>query len=432
MLLNLFLVISVVLTLIVIVVVAVRCFGRDTVKLGRFCIPLTKAIPLPGERVLRKDTLLVAVWSAGTLFLTYGISLLYGGIFGDGVSWDSFCGAWQHYDVIHYLRLAELGYSGNVENGQHLTLVFFPLYPWLMRLLHFIIPNYALCGHIISSLCYVGSCCLIYRLVTEEYGSRMGKLSVAFLTAYPFAFFFASIHTESLFLLLSLASFYFIRKHRYPLAGVFGALAALTRMQGVFLAVIAFVEYCMAEHPVRKIQNRDWDGLWRDLWGKLFWMAFIGLGTLTYLALNYAVEEDPFRFLVYQREHWYQGTQFFTKSLGGLWGAFWNPSKGYEFVPYTTWGPELVLFVFCLGALLYGMRRMHPVWMIYFFICVFLNFSLTNPLSCCRYIACAFPLPVLLAMGSQKRPMAGRFLLISYGILQGVYMLAYFAGLHVC
>jgi hypothetical protein len=70
--------------------------------------------------------------------------------------------------------------------------------------------------------------------------------------------------------------------------------------------------------------------------------------------------------------------------------------------------------------------------MLYYTICVFLNFSLTNPLSCCRYIACAFPLPIMLAVGSQRRPLLGKVLLVIYAVLQGVYMLAYFAGKHIC
>ncbi len=432
MLFNLFLVLCCIATAAVLAVLVIRCVGGKRLKFGQIRLSLAKPLALAGETVTKKDSAKVALWALGILFITYGASLLYSGIFKDGVSWQSFCNAWQHYDVIHYLRLAELGYFGNVENGQHLTLVFFPLYPWLMRLLHLLIPNYALCGHIISSLCYIGSCCVFFRLVTEEFGKKMGWLSVAFLTAYPFSFFFASIHTESLFLLLSVACFYMIRKHRYPLAGVLGALAALTRMQGVLLAVVAFAEYCMSEHPIRKIQNRDVRGLWQDFYGKLIWMGLIGLGTLAYLLLNYAVEGDPFRFLVYQKEHWNQGTQLFVRSLRGLWGALWNPSQGYEFVSFTTWGPQIVLFAFCLIFLLYGVRRLHPVWMIYFVICVYLNFSLTNPLSCGRYIACAFPLPVLLAMGSQKRPALGHFMLTAFGILQGIFMLAYFAGRHVC
>ena len=75
---------------------------------------------------------------------------------------------------------------------------------------------------------------------------------------------------------------------------------------------------------------------------------------------------------------------------------------------------------------------MPPVWMLYYAVCVFLNFSLSNPLSCCRYIACAFPLPVMLAVGSKRHPSGGTFLLVVYGALQGIFLMAYFAGRHVC
>lgn len=432
MIFNLFLAAAVLASLAAFAMLAARCFGVQSVPLGGRRLTLAKPMALSGEKFTRQDGLTAAAWGLGMAALAYGVSLLYCGIFGDGVSWDGFFSAWRQYDAYHYVKLAELGYSGYTEDGRPLFLVFFPLYPWLMRALHVIVPHYQLCGHIISTACYVGSCWLMTKMVTEEFGRRVGRMSLLFLTAYPFAFFFSSVHTESLFLLLSLASFYLIRRHRYPLAGVFGALAALTRMQGVFLAVVAFVEYCMTEHPVQKLKARDWSALWHDLWGKLFWMAVVGLGTLTYLGLNFAVTGDPFSFTVFQRERWYQGTTLFTVSLSKLWRGFLHPSAGYEFTAYTTWGPQLVLFVFCLIFLLYGVRRLPPVWTFYYAVCVFLNFSLNNPLSCCRYIACAFPLPVMLAMGSQKRPMLGRFLLVVYGVLQGVYMLAYFATKHVC
>ena len=52
----------------------------------------------------------------------------------------------------------------HTEDGKHLFLVFFPLYPWLMRLLHLVIPSWAVCGHLLSGGCYVGACCLFFRL----------------------------------------------------------------------------------------------------------------------------------------------------------------------------------------------------------------------------------------------------------------------------
>lgn len=433
MLFTLFLIFAVLAALVCAGILIARVLGLDAADFGRFCFPLTKPMDLRGDRFTRRDALEVLAWALGMICIAYGVSILYCGIFGNGVSLDQFYSSWRKYDAYHYLKLAELGYADYTENGKPLFLVFFPLYPWLIRLLHNLIPDYQLCGHIISSLCYAGSCVVFGRLVTGEFGRKVGRLGVIFLTAYPFAFFFSSIHTESLFLLLSVSSFYLIRKHRWLLAGLLGALAALTRSQGVFLAVVAFAEYWMCEHPIRKIKQRSWRSLWKDLYGKLFWMAFMAVGFLIYLILNWSVTGDPFAFSGFQKERWNQGFTLFPNTLTLLKNAFLStPSPGYEFVPYTTWGPQLVLFVFCLVFLIYGIRRMPPVYMLYYAVCVFLNYSLTNPLSCGRYIACAFPLPIMLAVGSLRRPMLGKFLLAAYGILQGVFMLGYFAGKHIC
>ena len=417
---------------VILAVLFLRIFGRERVRVGSRQFDLVKTIRSGGEHFTKKHGFQTLAWGVGVILLTYGISLLYCGIFGKGVTLDNFINAWKKYDSYHYVGLAELGYNGYTENGKHYFLVFLPLYPWLIRLFHLVIPNYALSGLLVSCLCYLGSLFVMGRLVTEEFGSKAGKLSLFFLSAYPFAFFFMSLHTESLFLLLSLLSFYFIRKHKYPLAGLIGALAALTRVQGVFLAPVALIEYCMSEHPIRKIRGHDWKGLWKDLWGKLFWMAFIGTGTLIYLYINYRIDGNPFAFLGHQQERWYQGSRLFTESLHSLWRVMLNPGEGKVYISFTTWGPQIVMFFFCLAFLIYSVRRLPPVWTVYFIVCLFLNISLKNPLSLCRYIACAFPLPVALAIWSERRPFAGKFLMYIYGVLQGVYMLAYFSGLHVC
>lgn len=421
-------------TVLALSLLAARFLGVESVGLGGCRLRLYRPLSVKGEAFTARDGRAAVLWGLGTLCLAYLVCVFYCGVFGDGVSWSAFCGAWKQYDAYHYLGIAELGYGGYLEGGKPLFVVFFPLYPWLIRLLHLAVPDYALCGFIVSGACYIGACCMLARLSTEEFGRRVGRLSLAFLSAYPFAFFFASLYTESLFLLLSLSCFYCIRRHSYPLAGVLGALAALTRMQGVLLAAVAFAEYCMTAHPIRKLRERRWRALWRDFWGKLFWMAVMGLGTLTYLGMNYAVTGSPFQFTVYQQERWNQGYTFFLNSLAKLWQGVLRPPEGYGFVVFTTWVPELVLFVFCLAVLLYAAPRMPAVWTLYFVIGVYLNYSLNNPLSCGRYMACTFPLPVALAIAGERGPgqTASRFILTAFAVLQGMFMLAYFATRHIC
>ncbi len=426
---TLFLILVVLACALAVGVIALRLFGVERVG------PLTLAKPmaLSGEAFTRRDGVETLAWALGMIGLTFGVSLLWCGIFGGGVTLPGFYDAWDQYDAYHYLRLAEQGYSAYTEGGKPLFLVFFPLYPWLVRAVHVLIPDWQLCGHLVSALSYAGACLVFAKLVTEEFGRKTARLALLFLTAYPFAFFFCSCHTESLFLLLSVACFYCIRRHRWLGAGVLGALAALTRMQGVFLAVVAFGEYWVTDRPVDKARRRDWKGLGRDFCGKILPMVLMAVGTLVYLGLNRQVAGDPFAFTAFQRERWNQGFAPMTYTLTALKNAlFGEQGAGYEFVPYTTWGPQLALFVVCMVVLLYGLRRLPPTYMLYYAICLFLNYSLRNPLSCCRYMACAFPMPILLAVGSCRRPMLGKFAAVVCGVLYGVFLLAYCAGKHVC
>ena len=46
--------------------------------------------------------------------------VLYPGSGADAALWT-----WKRWDALHYVNLAELGYSGYIEDGKHLFLVFF-------------------------------------------------------------------------------------------------------------------------------------------------------------------------------------------------------------------------------------------------------------------------------------------------------------------
>ena len=128
----------------VLVLTAARCLGAERLGRGRRALPLSLPTGPAGEGPRRWDTLRAAGWAVGALALAWLASVLYVGIFaGPEVSAETVGRAWQRYDAVHYLRLASVGYQNNIEDGQHLTLVFFPLYPWLMRLLHLVIPSWA-------------------------------------------------------------------------------------------------------------------------------------------------------------------------------------------------------------------------------------------------------------------------------------------------
>jgi Gpi18-like mannosyltransferase len=87
----------------------------------------------------------------------------------------------------------------------------------------------------VSLACYAGAMVMLFKLTEELLGSRVALWSVVFISVFPTALFFQAVYSESLFLLLTVLSFWWARRGRWPLAGLAGLLAVLTRSSGVVL-----------------------------------------------------------------------------------------------------------------------------------------------------------------------------------------------------
>ena len=78
-------------------------------------------------------------------------------------------------DTPHYINIATNGYSASGENANEI--VFYPLYPILMRILAFFIKDYFISGVLISNVCLGVSACFLYKLtklVLEFIAQRIG------------------------------------------------------------------------------------------------------------------------------------------------------------------------------------------------------------------------------------------------------------------
>ena len=297
---------------------------------------------------------------------------------------------WKRWDALHYVNLAELGYSGYMEDGKHLFLVFFPLYPWLMRLVSALTGNTMAAGLLISFLCYAGGCVYLYKLTAWELGRRAARRAVLFLSVFPYAFFFGGIMTESLFLLTTAAGLWYIRRHRWWLAGAIGILAAMTRMHGILLVGAAAAEL------VEKRGGFDWKEIGRRLPALLLPV----LGTLVYLLLNWQVAGDPFAFTVMQ-EHWSQGFCWISDTL---WYVLQNAlSYPTEAVRYQLWIPTILLFPIFFALAVYARKRFRSMYTLYGFVYLVLNYSLSWLLSAGRYLSCALPFFLFAAALTERR-----------------------------
>src|SRR4051794_18930237 len=109
------------------------------------------------------------------------------------------------WDSTWYLGIAHSGYSGPGRAA------FFPLYPLVVRSLVAVSSPAALlvASYVVSLACLFAALWVMERLVSLELGPEVARRSVLLLCFFPGALWLGVPYSESLFLLLSVAAFWF-------------------------------------------------------------------------------------------------------------------------------------------------------------------------------------------------------------------------------
>ncbi|MFF5845538.1 mannosyltransferase family protein [Streptomyces massasporeus] len=147
------------------------------------------------------------------------------------------------WDALWYVRVAELGYGYEVRlaNGDvHSNLAFFPLLPWLERLVAAVSPlSYADGGFLVSLVSSLAAAWGIFAVADRVYGRRTGVCAVLLWAVLPVGIVQSMAYSESLFTALAAWSLYAVLTGRWVTAGTLALFAGLTRPVG--LAVVAAV-----------------------------------------------------------------------------------------------------------------------------------------------------------------------------------------------
>jgi len=234
--------------------------------------------------------------------------------------------------------------------------------------------------------------------------------AVLFLIAFPTAYFLHAPYTESLFLFLSLACFYFLRRRKWSLAAIFGMLAGLCRITGFLLIPIFFIEYLDAcRFSFRKIKKDI-------LWGVVLFLA-----PFIYLFINFKVFDDPLYFLSVQKIYWY-------KDLNWPWLGFWHALNSFSYRPpleYLMVGIFEIFFAFLLLLAIFLAWRKLPIsYLTYLILNLLLITSSSFWLSIPRFEVVVFPVFVVLALLAKKQTVF--FGLLSLSLIMQFFFLSFF------
>ena len=338
-------------------------------------------------------------------------------------SFSEWINSYLQWDAHNYHRIAQGGYTFHTENGAYTTLAFFPLYPWLIRLLNVFINNYIVSGILLSGLLYSGACAFMYKLLALDYNKATAVRAIIYISVFPHSLFFGVMMNESMLLITSVATLYYIRKHNWPMVGIFGALAALSRMAGLLLAIPAAVEWLEHYKIIEKLRQKKIGEVWKLFYQKGLWIFLMLLGTGIYLFCNYKTTGEWFKFLEYQKTIWDNGAVYFGKGIS-IMAEYAAVTR--TFALFALWLPEVISVAFVIAMLIYGLRKHRNMYTSFLVIYIIINTGFAWPISIARYMTCAIPAFVILADFSDRHKWTEPIITTTMAITFGVFFVAYF------
>lgn len=312
---------------------------------------------------------------------------------------DSFQQLWNRTDSPLYLNIARNWYVNHGED--RFLIVFYPLYPILIRVLSYLIPDYFLAGLVISTFSLIIASIYLYQLVQLDFNEQVAYNSVIFLLIFPFSFFMGLVLSDSLFLALTVMTFYYMRKRKWFLAGLLGGLASLTRNFGILLLIPVGIEYLAATKLVQMIKAKNWRKIFSDFAHSGSDLLLIPFGQIIYLLINKLVTGDWFTFLTYQSRHWNHDVNL--DILSGLtdylkMALIWKPTDAASL-----WIPQIVLVLAVVLMVFYALRKVRSSYLTYILVYLFTCLATTWLISGPRYLSGLFPIYIILALLSRNR-----------------------------
>jgi hypothetical protein len=325
------------------------------------------------------------------------------------------------WDSGWYFDIARRGYYASPDSQS--SIAFFPLYPLLMRACAWPFggTDRALwaAGIVLSSASLVLGLACLHRLTERMLGEReTARRTVLYVAVFPFAYFFTQVYTESLFLFLTVAAVLAAQASRWGWAGLLGALAALTRPNGVLIALPLGLMALSGRPRLPELARR------------LSAVLLVPLGLGLFCAFAWRLSGDPLGWLHAQAQWGYTvGNRPWVELMRLFDGLAREGPYGYFF------SDPLAPYYFLHGMLALGLvalvpsvfTRVSPALGAYAAISLYVPLTGNALEGIGRYAATLFP--VFMLLGRVRSPRVHEAILIASALLLSL-LAALFATFH--
>lgn len=295
----------------------------------------------------------------------------------------------NRWDAGWFIRIAGSGYDPTDGSAE-----FYPAFPLAARAVAAVTPFGTVgAAIVVANLAFIASLVVLYALTTVEYSEETARRTVILLGLYPASFILLSPFSESLFLLVTVATFYLVRRGRWWLGGVTGIVATAARAVGILLIPSLMLEAWQTSDRARRPM-------------RLMASLVPGFGLAAYLGYWWIRAGDP-TIPLRAPELWARTPQnpfvMGGRSLAlGLTGAI--AGEGWP------WLMDVILTAVVLIPLALWWRRLRPSYLLYACATFLVVITVTDParplVGAPRYACVVFPAFWLLASKVRGRSYA--------------------------
>ncbi len=326
---------------------------------------------------------------------------------------------WARWDSGFYLDIARTGYWYESSDA-YSAVVFFPLYPLLIRLAAILLGDLTLAGVVVSHLCLLGALLFLYRLALLELGDeRAARRAILYISIFPTAFFFGAVYSESAFLLFSVGCIYLARRRMWLPAALMGLAASATRVVGLALYVFLMIEWWRIYSPSFRGRISEREAATRvSAWVALLIIQLSAAGLALYMAYLWRRFGSPFLFLeaqaAWDKQAGGSPLQLVRDFASGLQAL----SRG-DFTLYWVL-PDALAGLAALTVTPFVWRRFGLNYAIYTALCLLVPILSGNSQSLMRYVLVVFPIFLLLAQWG-RRDYVDKVIVVGFCVLLGVF-----------
>jgi Gpi18-like mannosyltransferase len=321
-----------------------------------------------------------------------------------------------NWDGQAYLAIANKGYTGT----QIGLAAYFPFYPMIIKAMSIItLGNYLMSALLVSWLSFLSALFFLYKLLRIDFNQEVSSKTIKYLLLFPFSFYFITAYSESLFLLLTVLSFYSFRKSNFTLSSILGLLATATRVTGIALFPALLFE--LLDSSKAKLTH---------LKKTIFLITIVPFGLLSFMFYLFINTGNALYFLTIEKLN-FERTQItypFKVILAYIKSIILHPGNRFIARDSTLIAIEIIVSILFFIGIVFVWFKIRKSYAVYSFIAWSLPLMTGRTGSILRYVIILFPCFILLGLLNKKYKYFDTFYTYFAAMLLAIFAVSFING----